>query len=181
MIFLGKSVFLWENVLILPYKSTGGVRMRNLIGEYRVKIDSKGRIKLPKDLLRQLDLETALPLVVNRGYEKHLMLYPRNVWEEKTKEINKLNINISKGRQAIRYFNRGAKELFPDTADRILIPKTLINYAGLQKEVVLFAYNTQIEVWDADAYEELLQNEPENFSEILDSLYRAEDNVPRNE
>ncbi len=155
--------------------------MRNLIGEYRVKIDGKGRIKLPKDLLRQLDLETALPLVVNRGFEKHLMLYPRNVWEEKTKEINKLNINISQGRQAIRYFHRGAKELLPDTADRILIPKTLINYAELQKDVVLFAYNTQIEIWDADAYEDLLENEPENFSEILDNLYRKEDDLQKNE
>ena len=155
--------------------------MRNLIGEYRVRIDGKGRIKLPKDLLRQLDLKTALPLVVNRGYEKHLMLYPGNVWEEKTKEINKLNINITRERQAIRYFNRGAKELLPDSADRILIPKTLINYAGLVKDVILFAYNEQIEIWDADAYENLLENEPENFSEILDALYRKEDDSQKNE
>lgn len=145
--------------------------MYNLIGEYRVKIDSKGRIKLPKDLLRQLNSETALPLVVNRGYEEHLMLYPKDVWEKKTKELNsKLRITRRNERNAMKYFYRGASMLSLDNIERILIPKVLLQYAELKKDVVLFAFGEQIEIWDAEAYEKVLENEPDNFDEILEKL-----------
>jgi len=148
--------------------------MHNLIGEYRVKIDSKGRVKLPKDLLRQLKVDEALPLVVNRGYEKHLMLYPKDVWEKKTKEINQLKITRRNQRNAIRYFYRGASELNLDNIERVLLPKALLQYAGIKKDIVLFAYGEQIELWDSKAYEELLDNEPDNFDEILEDLYEEE-------
>ncbi len=148
--------------------------MYNLIGEYRVKIDAKGRVKLPKDLLRQLSNEDSFPLVVNRGYEKHLMLYPKDVWEKKTKEINQLKLIRKKQRSAVRYFYRGATELNPDTIQRVLIPKTLLDYAGVGKDIVLFAYSEQIELWDAKAYDEFLEGEPDNFDEILENLYEEE-------
>ncbi|MBK7093731.1 MAG: division/cell wall cluster transcriptional repressor MraZ [Saprospiraceae bacterium] len=144
--------------------------MYNLKGEYRIKIDEKGRIKLPKDLIRQLNHDVALPLVINRGYEKHLMLYPKDVWERKTKEINRLNINKSKERQAIRYFYRGASELELDNIERVLIPSALLEYASVEKDVVLFAYNEQIELWDANAYLDSLEKEPDNFGEIMESI-----------
>ena len=148
--------------------------MYNLIGEYRVKIDAKGRVKLPKDLLRQLSDESSFPLVVNRGYEKHLMLYPKDVWEKKTKEINQLKLTRRSQRNAVRYFYRGATELNPDTIQRVLIPKPLLDYAGVGKDIVLFAYSEQIELWDAKAYDEFLEGEPENFDEILENLYEEE-------
>jgi MraZ protein len=144
--------------------------MYDLKGEYRIKIDEKGRIKLPKDLIRQLNHDEAFPLVINRGYEKHLMIYPKNVWERKTKEINQLNINKSNERQAIRYFYRGASELELDNIERVLIPASLLEYASVEKDVVLFAYNEQIELWDAKAYLDFLENMPVNFDELMDSI-----------
>lgn len=144
--------------------------MYNLIGEYRVRIDEKGRIKLPKDLVRQLNHDGTFPLIINRGYEKHLMLYPKNVWDRKTKEINRLNINKSSERQAIRYFYRGASELELDNIERVLIPSSLLDYAFVVKDVVLFAYNEQIELWDAKAYDDQLEREPDNFDAIIENL-----------
>ncbi|MEZ4907751.1 MAG: division/cell wall cluster transcriptional repressor MraZ [Saprospiraceae bacterium] len=144
--------------------------MYNLLGEYRIKIDEKGRIKLPKDLIRQLNHGNAFPLAINRGYEKHLMLYPKDVWDRKTKEINQLDINKSKERQAMRYFYRGASSLVLDSIDRVLLPKWLVEYASISKEVVLFAYGDQIELWDHESYEKFLENEPDNFDEIMDGL-----------
>ena len=147
--------------------------MYNLIGEYRAKIDAKGRVKLPKDLLRQLS-EGSFPLVVNRGYEKHLMLYPKDVWEKKTKEINQLKLTRRNQRGAIRYFYRGATPLNLDNIKRVLLPKALLEYADIKKDIVLFAYDQQIEVWDAQAYEQDLENEPDNFDEILERLHEEE-------
>jgi len=143
--------------------------MYQFTGEYRIKVDSKGRMKIPKALLDQINVEEAF--TINRGFEKHLMLYPKDVWERKTKEINRLNIYNTKHRQAIRYFYRGATSLNVDAADRILLPKSLIEYAQIEKEIVLFAYQEQIEIWAAKIYDQVLGEEPDEFSEIADEIF----------
>jgi len=71
----------------------------------------------------------------------------------------------------MRYFYRGASMLSMDSADRILLPSNLIEYAGLTKEVILFAYHEQIEVWDKAKYLKMLNDEPESFSEIADGIF----------
>ena len=144
--------------------------MYQLTGEYECKIDAKGRIKMPANLLRQLGVNGMYDFMVNRGFENHLMLYPKDVWEEKTNELNQLNIYIKKNRQAVRYFYRGATQLNTDASDRILIPKSLIEYAGIKKELVLFAYQDQVEIWAKEAYEQMIGDEPDNFSELAESL-----------
>ncbi|MGB4969915.1 MAG: MraZ N-terminal domain-containing protein, partial [Saprospiraceae bacterium] len=53
--------------------------MYNLTGEYEVRLDDKNRLRLPSGLSSQLG-EGALKLVVNRGFEKCLLLYPESVW-----------------------------------------------------------------------------------------------------
>ena len=144
--------------------------MYQLAGEYKCTIDAKGRIRMPSALIGQLGTN-ALPFTMNRGFEKNLMLYPKTVWEKKTKEINQLNIYNTKQRQAIRYFYRGATIVSPDANERVLVPKSLIEYAGLKKQIVLFAYHEQIEIWSAEAYEEVLDQEPEDFAEIADEIF----------
>ncbi len=155
--------------------------MYQLTGEYECKIDAKGRIKMPANLLRQLGTDGTYEFMVNRGFENHLMLYPHDVWEEKTKELNQLNIYIKKNRQALRYFYRGATKLNTDASDRILLPKSLIEYADIQKEVVMLAYQSHIEVWAKDAYEQMISEEPENFSELAEEVFgvgnQGSDNV----
>lgn len=145
--------------------------MFQLTGEYDCKMDAKGRLKLPAGLIRQLGSSGNLPLVLNRGFEKCLMLYPKEVWDKKAEEVNQLNIYIPKNRQFVRYFYRGASQLTTDSAERILVPKSLSEYAGLGKEVVLFAYHEQIEIWSKDRYEEMLNSEPEEFSGLAESVF----------
>lgn len=145
--------------------------MYQLTGEYDCKVDAKGRVKLPANLLKQLGTDGAYEFMINRGFENHLMLYPKDVWEEKTKELNQLNIYIKKNRQAVRYFYRGATKIVSDASDRILMPKSLIEYAGIQKELVLFAYQDQVEIWAKEAYEQMINAEPENFSELAEEVF----------
>ncbi len=143
----------------------------NLIGEYTCKLDAKGRLRLPTALIRQLPHNGILELTINRGFEKHLMIYPKDVWVRKTKKINQLNIYNTKERQAMRYFYRGASMVHMDSADRVLIPNALVLYAKLKKEVVLFAYHEQIELWDRAVYENMLSKQPESFDQIADSVF----------
>lgn len=165
------STVKWENYVL------------NLTGEYRCKVDSKGRLRLPSALVRQLGDYVADGFVVNRGFEKHLMLYPRKVWDDKKKVIDRLNIFDRQKRRVIRYFYRGASNLRLDASERISLPSTLADYAGLGKEVVLFAYQQQVEIWSEPAYEAELDNEPDEFAEISEGVLMAglEDQPPYDE
>ena len=147
------------------------VKNYQLTGEFECKLDAKGRIRLPSTLLRQLGEAGQVTFVVNRGFEKCLMLYPKDVWDKKATEVNQLNIYNTRQRNFKRYFYRGATKLVTDTADRVLMPKSLLEYAGAEKEVVLFAYHEQIEIWSKKNYEQMLQAEPEEFSELAEDVF----------
>lgn len=168
MVISGKK---WELILSLTYQPTESVKQYQFTGEYECKLDAKGRLKLPSAIIKQIGGDENLRFTINRGFEKHLMLYPNDVWEMKTKEINQLNIYSTQQRQAIRYFYRGATELELDSAERINLPGSLMEYAGIDKDVVLFAYQNQIEIWAKDKYDEMLDSEPEEFGSIAESIF----------
>ena len=139
--------------------------MQQLLGEYECKIDAKGRMRLPTGLINQLgEVEGELGFVINRGFENCLMLYPDAVWEKITKEVNSLNQYDKSNREFVRYFYRGAQRLTMDSADRILVNKRLLEYAGIDKDVILAAVNDRIEVWAKDKYDNMLDEEPTDFS-----------------
>lgn len=144
--------------------------MQQLLGEYECKIDPKGRLRMPTDLVSQLGEGQSHAFVVNRGFEKCLMLYPEPVWEKITNEINQLNLYNKKNRDFVRYFYRGAQKLEMDSADRILITKRLLEYAGVDKDVILSAYNDRIEIWAKDQYDLLLDEEPDDFSDLAEDV-----------
>lgn len=144
--------------------------MTQLIGEYQCKLDAKGRISLPSGLKRQVPTEADEKFVVNRGFEKCLIIYPKNEWTIVTEKINKLNQYKKEVRQFIRHFFRGATELEMDGASRLNIPNGLISYASLDKEVVLFAHTNKIEVWDKTAYDQMLDGDMDDFGSLAESV-----------
>lgn len=125
---------------------------------------------MPSGLRKQLDPESRETFVLNRGFEPCLVLYPKNVWTTISAEISKLNQYKKKNREFIRYFYRGATEISLDTTGRILFPKRLLTYAKISKEAVLFAYFDRIEVWDKATYDNLLTDEPEDFSNLAEEV-----------
>ena len=150
---------------------TESVKQYQFTGEYECKLDAKGRLKLPVAIIKQMGADENLRFTVNRGFEKHLMLYPNEVWDQKTKEINQLNIYNTQQRQAIRYFYRGATEVEMDASERINLPGSLLEYAGIDKDVVLFAYQQQIEIWAKAEYEAMLGSEPKDFASIAEQIF----------
>lgn len=149
--------------------------MLNLIGEFDCKIDVKGRIMMPSALKKQVPPEAEERFVINRGFEKCLVLYPMNEWKDITDDINKLNLYVKKNRDFVRYFQRGATEIKLDGNNRLLLPKSLLGYAGINKELVLFAYSNRIEIWDKVTYNNLLTDEPEDFSSLAEEVMGNKD------
>lgn len=125
---------------------------------------------MPSGLRKQLDPEAQETFVLNRGFEKCLVLYPKNVWSGISAEISKLNQYKKKNREFIRYFYRGASEISLDSTGRLLFPKRLMTYASITKEAVLFAYFDRIEVWDKKSYDNLLTDEPDEFSKLAEEV-----------
>ena len=144
--------------------------MTNLIGEYECRIDDKGRIILPSGLKKQIPQEAQDRFVINRGFESCLALYPMNEWKRISDEVNRLNLYNRKNRNFVRYFYRGASELVLDSSNRLLLPKTLLGYAGIQRDVILFAFSNRIEVWAKDKYENLMTVEPEDFALLAEEV-----------
>ena len=144
--------------------------MTNFLGEFECRLDAKARIALPSALRKQLPLEAGERFVINRGFEQHLVLYPFTEWQKITAELNRLNLFVKKNREFVRYFHRGATELELDSNGRLLLPRRLLGYAGIQDAVVLLAYANRIECWDPTLYENLLSDEPADFARLAEEI-----------
>jgi MraZ protein len=144
--------------------------MSHFLGEFDCKLDAKGRMMIPSSLKKQLPEAEREGLVINRGFEKHLVVYTKKEWDQITGELSKLNLYEKKSRDFVRYFTRGATELTLDSANRILFPKALMEYAGIGAEVVLSCQLNKIEVWSKEAYEAQMDSEPENFASLAEEV-----------
>jgi MraZ protein len=144
--------------------------MSYLTGEFDCKLDAKGRMMIPAGLKKQLPEADAEGLVINRGLEKYLVIYTKKEWDKKLDELSKLNEYDRKSLQFIRFFTAGATNLLPDSAGRVNLPKSLLDFAGITGEVVLSCMLNKVEVWDKKAHQEMINNEPENFAELAEEV-----------
>lgn len=144
--------------------------MSHFLGEFDCKLDAKGRMMIPSSLKKQLPHVEEEGLVINRGFEKHLVLYTKGEWNKIVDELSKLNQYEKKTREFVRYFTRGATELIPDSSSRILVPKTLLEYATIQTEIVLACQFNKIEIWAKNIYDTQMDNEPENFAKLAEEV-----------
>lgn len=144
--------------------------MTYLLGEFECKLDTKGRFMLPSGIRKQLEEGDQERFVVNRGFEGNLTLFPHSEWQKISHEVNSLNLYNKKNRDFLRYFFRGATEIRTDGAGRLLLPKALIEYGGIDKDIVLFAYGKRVEIWGRESYEQMMADEPDDFSVLAEEV-----------
>lgn len=153
--------------------------MTGFLGEYESTLDAKGRFLFPAGFRKQMP-ETedgrGQRFVINRGFEKCLTLYPIQAWQPIFEKITRLNDFDPKVRAFRRYFLNGAITLEPDSAGRLLIPKNLAEYAGLEKELILTSAVNKIEIWDKNQYQQFFESySPESFSQLAGEVMAGED------
>jgi MraZ protein len=131
--------------------------MTSLIGEYDCKVDAKGRFMFPIDLRKQLELLFEKGFVINRNlHQKCLVLYPMPEWERLNKKLSKLNRLIKANDVFVRKFTGGATNAEADNSGRLLLPKSLIEYADIKSDLKVLGSNNVIELWDKKLYEDFL-------------------------
>lgn len=141
--------------------------MIGFLGEFEATLDPKGRFLLPAGIKKQLQEGENTQFVINRGFEKCLTLYPMSAWNPIFENISKLNDFEPQVREFRRYFLNGAISLELDSAGRLLVPKNLMEHAGLEKDIVLVSAMTKIEIWDKVRHQQFFDAiSPEKFSDL---------------
>ncbi len=151
--------------------------MRNLIGTYECKADAKGRVMLPSALQKQLAPMLEKGFVLKRAvFQPCLELYPMEEWEQLMLKINKLNRFSRKNNDFVRRFTAGVKVIELDTSGRLLIPKDLIGFAGIQKEIVLSSAINIVEIWDKNKYEKAINDAANDFADLAEEVMGDQNN-----
>jgi len=143
--------------------------------EYECKLDAKGRLVLPAKFKASLPgSDGGNELMVRRGFEPCLVLYPMVEYKKIFSRIAGLNEFNEEYRTLQRNFFRGNTQVELDALGRFLVPKPMIKYAQLEKEVIMVGMGNRIEVWNAASYEEFLIKDPSELSALAQKYLNEE-------
>lgn len=146
--------------------SQTSVPMNFLSGEYECKIDPKGRLVLPAKIKANLPEESGNHVVLMRGFEPCLVLYPKAEWKVIYDKVAGLNEFNEEYRHFQRNFFRGNTEIELDGTGRFIVPKTMARFAALEKEAIVVGLGNRVEIWNPDQYEDFLIKDQQNFSQL---------------
>jgi len=144
--------------------------MTSFLGEYEIAFDAKGRFLLPSGIRKQMAEVNDGQFVIKRDFESCLSIYPLDTWKAISDKINKLNDFKPAVREFKRLFLNGATIVEMDSADRILVPKPLQEYAGIKKDAVLVSQGNKLELWDKDTYYNYLRQNAVNMSRLAEEV-----------
>ena len=150
--------------------------MNSFIGTYECKADAKGRLMIPAVLKKQLAAALQDGFVLKRSvFQPCLELYPMSEWNAMMQKVNKLNRFKKKNNDFIRRFTAGVKMVDVDSTGRLLIPKDLISFSGISKEVVLASAVNILEIWDKDKYEQAIDDAASDFADLAEEVMGQDD------
>ena len=145
--------------------------MNYLIGTYECKIDVKGRLLIPSAFKKQLAPVIPKGFVLKRAvFQNCLELYPLDQWEELIKKVNSLNRFKKKNNDFIRRFTAGVKFIELDGNGRLLIPRDLIEFSNINREVTLSTSVNIIEIWDKSSYEKAIADSRDDFAQLAEDV-----------
>lgn len=150
---------------------TNCLLLESIIGTYECKVDAKGRLMLPAPLKKQVSASLQDGFVLKRSvFQPCLELYPMAEWNKMMEKINKLNRFVKKNNDFIRRFTAGVRVVEIDNLGRLLIPKELVAFAQISKDVVLSSAVNIVEVWDKDLYEKAIDDSVVDFAELAEEV-----------
>src|SRR5579862_1300960 len=120
-----------------------------LLGEYEHTLDDKNRLTLPARFRQAM----AGGVVLTRGLDSCVAGYTADDWDAYVEQrLSGLDPLSKESRKLERYLYSGAVEAQPDKQGRVMVPPTLLEHAGLGREVVVVGVRGRIEIWDRAAW-----------------------------
>jgi MraZ protein len=135
--------------------------------EFESKLDAKGRLILPARIKSQLP-EGSNEIVIRRGFERCLILYPMVEFKKIFSKISSLNEFNEENRKLQRNFFNGIATVELDNMSRFVVPKNMLAYAELDKDVILVGMGNKVEVWNPSIYEKHLIQDPSELSKLAE-------------
>lgn len=148
--------------------------MSFFIGDYTCKADSKCRVVVPASFRRGMVASQQSVFVLRKNvFEKCIDMYPMDEWERMMAGV-KAKLNLFNARHAafLREFCRGTQEVEMDANGRILFPRRMLDEVGIDKEMVLAAQDSMIQIWDVGAYEHVAV-EPEELGALAEEIFKG--------
>lgn len=137
------------------------------LGTHTPKLDDKGRFFLPAKYREQL----AAGLVVTRGQDHCLAIYPRATFEERTQQMIQAPTSLRQVRDFQRMLAASASDEVPDKQGRVSIPTVLRDYAGLSSEIVVVGAIDRLEIWNPTAWAEYNAEKEREFAELNEEIF----------
>ncbi len=134
--------------------------------EYESKLDAKGRLVLPSRIKAQLPEDDGHELVVRRGFEPCLIIYPMVEFKKVFSKISGLSEFNEEYRTLQRNFFSGTATVELDANGRFVVPKNMLAYAQLEKDVILIGMGNKVEVWNPSLYEKHLIQDQSELSKL---------------
>ena len=131
------------------------------LGTHTPRLDDKGRMILPAKFREKF----AAGLVMTRGQERCLYVFPMNEFERIAAAMNTTPVTSRAVRDYQRVLLSGASDEIPDKQGRVTIPPLLREYAGLSKECTVIGAGNRVEIWDTQAWNDYLAGAEQPFSE----------------
>lgn len=126
---------------------------------------------MPLPLKKQLAASMQEGFVLKRSvFQSCLEMYPMKEWNVMMQKINKLNRFVKKNNDFIRRFTAGVKVVEVDAMGRLLIPKDLMVFASLSKDLVLSSAVNIVEIWDKEMYEKSIDESVGDFAELAEEV-----------
>ena len=140
-----------------------------MIGKYSAKLDEKSRLIVPAKLRQELGEQFYVTLGVNCGH-RCLTIYTAEEWKRLSDNLNALSISQRAGATSLIFMN--ASECTPDKQFRFSLTPFLMNYAGIDREVMLVGRAGQAEIWDAAEFARFEQENltPEKLLASLEAI-----------
>jgi len=136
------------------------------MGTHTPRLDDKGRLFLPAKYRDRL----ASGIVVTRGHEKSLVIYPADTFESLAGRVMAMPTTNRRARAYSRLLLSGASDQIPDKQGRISIPAHLREYAGLLRDITITGAGDHLEVWDSAAWGEYLEAFEGDFADQEDEV-----------
>lgn len=138
------------------------------MGEFHQRIDEKGRVTIPTKVRTDLGND----FVITRGLDGCIFIYPKEEWSNIIQKYKELP-NTKDTRTFMRAFLSCATETNLDKQGRVNITTPLIEWASLNKDVVIIGVNERIEIWSKENWEEYINCNKDNLSDIADKLFQT--------
>ena len=138
-------------------------------GTYTPKLDEKGRLFLPAKFRDEL----TEGLVVTRGQERCLTVWPQAAFEELARRAQEAPVTVKAARDYTRFLFAGASDETPDKQGRITIPPMLREYAALSKDVVVIGVMNRVEIWDPERIAAWEAEHSQTFADMSEDVFPA--------